>query len=83
MIPLGWGLIKKEKWSKEVSILFMIMSIVLGFSSLVIFGINPGSTWIQGLFWTVVNFIYLGILLFVFPWNPPSPDDVNLSEYSV
>lgn len=83
MIPLGWCLINKEKWSKEVAILFMIISIVLGFSSLLIFGINPTSTWIQGLLWTIVNFIYLGILLFVFPWNPPSPDEVNLSEYSV
>jgi len=83
MIPLGWCLIDKEKWSKEIAILFMIVSIVLGFSSLVVFGINPTSTWIQSLFWTIVNFIYLGILLFVYPWNPPSPDDVNLSENSV
>jgi hypothetical protein len=83
MIPLGWCLIDKEKWSKEVAILFMIISIVLGFSSLLIFGINPTSTWTQSLLWTIVNFIYLGIMLFVFPWNTPSPDDVNSSEHSV
>jgi hypothetical protein len=82
LIPLGWCLIENEKWSKEVAILFMILSIVLGFSSLLIFGINPTSTWIESLIWTIVNFIYLGVLLFVFPWNPQSPDDVNLSEYS-
>ncbi len=77
MIPLGWCLIDNEKWSKEAAILFMIISIVLGVSSLLIFGINPASTWIQSLFWTIVNFIYLGALLFVFPWNSSSTDDVS------
>jgi hypothetical protein len=75
MILLGWCLIDEEKWSKEAAILFMIISIVIGFSSLLIFGINPSWAWIQSLLWTIVNFIYLGILLFVFPWNPSSPDD--------
>lgn len=67
MILLGWCLIDNEKWSIEVATLFMIISIVVGFSSLLIFGINPGSTWIQTLIWTIVNFVYLGILLFIFP----------------
>lgn len=82
MILLGWCLYNKEKWAIELAILYMIISIVLGFSSILTFGINPSSTWIESLIWTIVNLIYLGILLFVFPWNPPSPDESGVSSNS-
>ena len=75
MIPLGWCLADKEKWAKEAAILFMIVSIIMGLSSILLFGIDGTSTWIESLIWTIVNFFFLGILLFDFPWNSPSVDE--------
>jgi hypothetical protein len=83
MILLGWGLFDKSKWSKEAAILFMIISIVLGFSSIFAFGISHTSAWSESLFWTMVNIIYLGILLYVFPWNSLSHSESGSESKTV
>jgi hypothetical protein len=74
MISLGWCIYDKEMWAVKAAILFTVISIILGFSLILYSGITAASPWfsISSLIWTIANFIFLGALLFDFPWNPVS-----------
>ncbi len=82
MIPLGLFLTKKMKWSKEAAILFVIVSILICFSSLWLFATDPyyySSTWIESLIWMMANFLFLGVLLSDYPLHSPSPNESFIS----
>jgi hypothetical protein len=69
MIPLGWCLYDKTKGAAEAAILFTAGSTALGVSWLVYSGITPASPWVSSAIWTTANLMFLGILLFDYPWS--------------